>query len=289
MAMFVFVLVATIYMFINIPKGFIPDQDTDQLSVITEAAQGTSYYQMVRVSEARSPRSCAQNPNVEALMSTVGGASLATLGGPNFGELVVQPQAARPAQELVNEIIDDLRPKLADFPGMNVYLQNPPTIRIGGQVTKSLYQFSMQSPDKKRAVRRRRRSCEAAIAKCRACEDVTSDRGRSPARRSTWISTATRPPRCSVNANQIEKRVLRRLSARSWVSTIYAAINEYEVLLELEPQYQARSARAVAAVLQVDTGTLIPLDTLATGDSRTSARRPSTTSASCPRSRSRST
>ena len=48
----------------------------------------------------------------------------------------------------VDDIIEELRPKLAAFPGMNVYLQNPPTIRIGGQVTKSLYQFSMQSPDK---------------------------------------------------------------------------------------------------------------------------------------------
>ena len=49
MVSFVLVLAATVYMFVKIPKGFIPDQDTDQLSVITEAAQGTSYYQMVRV------------------------------------------------------------------------------------------------------------------------------------------------------------------------------------------------------------------------------------------------
>ncbi len=55
------------------------------------------------------------------------------------------PEAAhRSASCWSNDIIEELRPKLGDFPGMRVYLQNPPTIRIGGQVTKSLYQFSMQ-------------------------------------------------------------------------------------------------------------------------------------------------
>jgi len=58
----------------------------------------------------------------------------------------LKPRSQR--TQLVNEIIEDLRPKLAAIPGIKVYLQNPPTIRIGGQVTKSLYQFSMQSPVK---------------------------------------------------------------------------------------------------------------------------------------------
>src|SRR5580704_15484980 len=89
------------------------------------------------------------NPDVQALMSTVGGTSASTLGGPNYGELVVHLKPRSERKLLVNDIIEDLRPKLANFPGMRVYLQNPPTIRIGGQVTKSLYQFSMQSPDKK--------------------------------------------------------------------------------------------------------------------------------------------
>ena len=70
------------------------------------------------------------------------------MGGPNFGQLVVRLKPRNDRKESVNEIIDDLRPKLAEVPGMKVYLQNPPTIRIGGQVTKSLYQFSMQSPNK---------------------------------------------------------------------------------------------------------------------------------------------
>src|SRR5579863_6953818 len=141
------VLAATVYMFINIPKGFIPDQDTDQLSVITEAAQGTSFYEMAE-NEKMLAESVRQEPNVAALMSTVGGTGASTLGGPNYGEMVVRLKPRDKRTELVNAIIDDLRPKLAGIPGMKVYLENPPTIQIGGQVTKSLYQLSLVSPNK---------------------------------------------------------------------------------------------------------------------------------------------
>ena len=102
----------------------------------------------------------AQHPAVESLMSTVGGSAASTLGGPNFGQIVVHLKPRVRARRCwSNDIIEQLRPQLAAFPGMNVYLQNPPVIRIGGQVTKSLYQFSLQSPDKRGAVRGAPRAC----------------------------------------------------------------------------------------------------------------------------------
>ena len=80
-------------------------------------------------------------------MSSVGGTSAATLGGPNFGRMFfhLKPRAQR--RPGADQVIEELRPKLAGFPGMRVFMQNPPTIRIGGQLTKSLYQFTMQGPD----------------------------------------------------------------------------------------------------------------------------------------------
>src|SRR5579872_4454453 len=111
MASCVLVLVATGYMFVKIPKGFIPDQDTDQLSIITEAQQGTSYYQMVQY-QSKVAEIVRANPNVEAFTSSVGGASSNTLGGPNFGELVVRLKPRAQRIELVEKIIADLRPKL---------------------------------------------------------------------------------------------------------------------------------------------------------------------------------
>src|SRR6266536_3415504 len=99
---FIVVLGATLYMFVKIPKGFIPDQDTDQLTVITEAAQGTSYYQMVGY-EQQIAQSVAADPNVDSLMASVGGATASQLGGPNYGQLVVHLKHRNQRKLGVNE------------------------------------------------------------------------------------------------------------------------------------------------------------------------------------------
>jgi len=147
------VLAATLYMFVKIPKGFIPDQDTDQLQVYTEAAQGTSFYKMTDYAKQIAD-TVAQDPNVDSLMASVGGTVASNLGGPNYGELVVHLKPRNQRALAVNDIIKELRPKLAGRPGMKVYLQNPPTIRIGGQVTKSLYQYSIADARQAGVVRR---------------------------------------------------------------------------------------------------------------------------------------
>src|SRR5207248_10783492 len=116
MATFVIVLVGTVVLFLLIPKGFIPEQDTDQMIAVTEASQGTSFYQMVEY-QKQIAEAIREDPNVEGLMSTVGGASAATLGGPNFGEIVVHLKPRSQRTELVNNIMEDLRPKLSSFPG----------------------------------------------------------------------------------------------------------------------------------------------------------------------------
>src|SRR6185369_1136984 len=81
------VLIATAVLFGAVPKGFIPDQDTDQISVTTEAAQGTSFDKLVEYQE-RIADIVKADPNVEGLVSTIGGSAAQTLGGPNLGQLV---------------------------------------------------------------------------------------------------------------------------------------------------------------------------------------------------------
>src|SRR5262249_53768408 len=88
MVSFVLVLAGTAWLFLRIPKGFVPDQDTDQLVAVTEAAQGTSFQQMVGYQRAVADI-IRGDPDVESLMSSVGGSTASTLGGPNFGQLVV--------------------------------------------------------------------------------------------------------------------------------------------------------------------------------------------------------
>src|SRR5437868_2992865 len=111
MASFVVVLAATMFMFVKIPKGFIPDQDTDQLRIMTEAAQGTSYYQMVDY-EKQIADLVAKDPNVASLMASVGGTTASRLGGPNYGELVIHLKPRTERALGVNDLIKELRPKL---------------------------------------------------------------------------------------------------------------------------------------------------------------------------------
>jgi HAE1 family hydrophobic/amphiphilic exporter-1 len=285
MATSMLVLLATVYLFLKVPKGFIPDQDTDQISVITEAAQGTSFYQMVEYQKAIAAL-VRQNPNVEALMSTVGGTAASTIGGPNFGQLVVHLKPRSKRRQGVNEIIADLRPKLAEIPGMNVYLQNPPTIRIGGQVTKSLYQLSMQSPVKPELYANAEK-VQKEIEALPGVQDVTSDLAITSPQANVEINR-DKAAALQINANAIESAFYDAYGPH-WVSTIYAAVNEYKVLLELRPQYQA-DPRALSLLYfkvpaggpgssvsaqtmsgqasgttsgQTPAGTLVPLDTLA--------------------------
>ena len=259
MATFVIVLVATAWMFFRIPKGFIPDQDTDQLFAVTESAQGTSFYEMAGY-QKHVADVVRQNPNVEAFVSTVGGTSSSQLGGPNYGQLVVRLKPRSQRTEMVNQIIDDLRPKLANFPGIRVYLQNPPTIRIGGQVTKSLYQFSMQSPDKKELYDGARK-LQAEIEQLPQVLDVTSDLQVQSPQINVDINR-DKAAALQVNAQQIENSFYDAFGPR-WVSTIYAAVNEYKVLLELEPKYQSDPGSLSLLYFKSAGGTLIPLDTLA--------------------------
>ncbi len=232
------VLVLTAVLFILVPKGFIPNQDTDQIAVTTEAAQGTSYDKLVEY-QNRIAAIIAADPNVEGLVSTVGGQASNTLGGPNLGQIVVHLKPRGERRELADDIIEKLRPQLADVAGMEVYMQNPPTVRIGGQVSKSLYQYSLQSPDRQALYAAAQRLTKA-LRVVPGLEDLTSDLEVTSPQVDVQIDR-DKAAALGVTANQIENAFYDAYGPR-WVSTIYAPVNEYKVLLELAPEYQSDPA-----------------------------------------------
>jgi hydrophobic/amphiphilic exporter-1 (mainly G- bacteria), HAE1 family len=260
MAAFVVVLVATVWLFVRIPKGFIPDQDTDQIAAVTEASQGTSFYRMVEYQDEIADV-IRRNPNVVALMSSIGGASASTLGGPNYGQLVIHLKPRDERKQSVTDILDELRPQLTGFPGMRVYLQNPPTIRIGGQVTKSLYQFSLVAPDKQELYAQAAKLEEQIRENVPGLEDVTSNMAVQSPQVNVTINR-DKAASLQVNAQQIENALYDAYGPR-WVSTIYAAINEYKVLLELKPEYQADPRALSLLYFKANNNKLVPLDAMA--------------------------
>jgi len=191
----------------------------------------------------------------------VGGTGASTLGGPNYGEMVVRLKPRSQRKELVNAIIDELRPKLAGIPGMKVYLQNPPTIQIGGQVTKSLYQISLVSTNKPELY-----AASEALMKGMSVipgiQDLTTDLAVTSPQVRVNIDR-DKAASLQVNANNVEGAFYDAFGPK-WVSTIYASINEYKVLLELEPKFQADPHSLSLLYFKSTSGQLIPLETLAT-------------------------
>ena len=143
LGVFVLTLVATAYLFTIIPKGFIPNEDTGQVFAFTEAAQDISFDSMAEHQRAVAAI-VKQQPYIDNFMSSIGA------GGPNVvpntGRIFMRlkPREDRPSAD---EIVQDLRKKLSGIPGINVYPQVLPTIRIGGQLTKGLFQYTLQDAD----------------------------------------------------------------------------------------------------------------------------------------------
>jgi HAE1 family hydrophobic/amphiphilic exporter-1 len=127
-------LAGTVWLAIVAPKGLFPSQDTSQIFAQTEADEGTSFDAMVRYQQ-QAAAVIRADPNVESLMSSVGASTAGTTS--NTGRIFARLKPTSERALGVDQIIDELRPKLARLPGLRVYLQNPPVIRIGGQLTKA--------------------------------------------------------------------------------------------------------------------------------------------------------
>jgi len=257
LVVFFALLGGTAFLFVKIPKGFIPDEDSDRLQVITEAAQGTSYYQMMeyqkKISEIMS-----RDPNIESFMSSTGGGWGSTS---NQGRMMVQLIPRKQRALGVNEVIEQLRPKISGFPGVRVFMTVPSTIRIGGRMSKTAYDFTLQGPDTQELFRQAQ-VLEREMAKLPGLRDVTSDLQIKNPRVRLQIDR-DRAAMYGLNAAQIEAALYDAYGPR-WVSTIYAPTAQYRVLLELLPEYQKYADYLSLLYFKTGNGPLVPLDSFAT-------------------------
>jgi HAE1 family hydrophobic/amphiphilic exporter-1 len=250
------VLLATGWLFVKIPKGFIPDEDTGQVIAFTEAAQGVSF-EALAAHQQQVAEIVQKDPNVAAFMSTAGASGRST--GANSGLLFMRlkPRSERPP---ASEVIEELRPKLAKVPGMRVFLQIPPTIRIGGRLTKSQYQYTLQGSD----IGELYRYAPLLEAKMRTLPgllNVTSDLQITNPQVEVDIDR-DKAAQLGVSMRSIEETLYYAYGSRQ-VSTIYAPNNQYQVILELEPQYQRDPAALGMLYVRAEGGALVPLSALA--------------------------
>src|SRR6185436_3986199 len=199
-----------------------------------------------------------KQPYIENYTSSIGAGPSAT--APNNGRvfLRLKPRSTRPH---VDQIIQDLRGKLAGIPGVNVYMQNPPLIRIGGQITKGLYQLTLQGPDLKELYHWGP-VIQSEMAKLPGFQDVSTDLQVNNPQLTVEIDR-DKSRALGVTAEQIENALYSAYGSRQ-VSTIYAPVNQYWVIMEVLPEYQLDpSALSQLYVRSSETNKLVPLQAVA--------------------------
>jgi len=258
MAVIFFAVIGSTFLLLDkVTKGFIPDTDNDTMNITVEAAQGTSYYKMVQYVE-RVTEIVRKDENIESFMTSVGGGfgSSATQS-----RVWIQLKPRRQRAMALPEVINEMRPKLSGFPGFRAFLTAPPSIRIGGHMTKSAYDFTVQGNDTDELYKQAG-ILEREIAKLPTVLDVTTDLQIKNPQVNLSIDR-DRAAALGLNATMIENSLYTAFGPR-WSSTIYAPTNQFKVLLEIQPKYQAFSDYLSKLYFKSSSGNLIPLDNIVT-------------------------
>jgi HAE1 family hydrophobic/amphiphilic exporter-1 len=253
---FLLTIALTGVFFNMVPKDFLPSGDSGQISASTEGAQDTSFASMVEYQRAIAAI-IAKDPNVLYFMSSVGGGGARSTANSGSLNLMLKPRSERTLS--ADEIIQELRPKFAAVPGIKVYMQNPPAIRIGGQRTSAPYQYTLQSTDLGELYQ----WTDTLLGRIRQLPgfvDVNSNlNDLSP----VIALDVDRDKIATVGLSfaQVEDALQSAFSSRQ-ISTIYGAASQYQVILEVAPEYQLDPSMLSRLHVRAAGGKLIPLDTV---------------------------
>lgn len=255
MVLTILVTLITGWLFTRIPMGFLPTEDTGRLNADTEAAQGTSFEEMKRHQEALAAI-IAKDPNVDGFMSSIGSG-----GASNTGRFFMRLKPRSERKLSADEIVQELRPKLAKVPGIRAFLKNIPSIQIGGSSSKSQYQFTLQGQNTEELYRASG-DFETRLRELPELLDVTSDLQISNPQVHVEINR-DKVASLGLSVMQVEDALSFAYGSRQ-VSSIFAPTNQYQVILELDPLYQGDPAALGMLYIHSKSGQLVSLDTIAT-------------------------
>ena len=250
------VLVATVPMCSAVPKGFLPSEDVGMLIAFTESQEGVSFDALVR-NQKQVAAIIGQDPNVQEFMSSAGSRGAT---GSNQGIIFMHLKPRDQRKLSADQVMEELRPKVSGIPGMRVYLQNPPPIRIGGQFTKAQYQYTLQDADTKELYRVAP-ILEQKMRGLPGLQDVNSDLQLKNPQVEVNIDR-DKAAALGVTPAAVETALYTAYGSRQ-ISTIYAPTNEYQVIMELLPQYQADPSSLQLVYVRSSTGALVPLSAVA--------------------------
>jgi len=255
LGVFVLSLLATGWLFHTVPKDFIPAGDTGRLRVITEGPQDVSYGGMV-ARQQQLADIVAQDPNIEAWMSSIeaGGSTI------NDGEMLLKLKPASQRSMSVSEIVQELRQKFSKVIGMRAYVQNPPLIQIGGLRSKAQYQYTLQSTDLNTLYDWSGKVTQAFTA-LPGFQDVTNDLSLNSPSIVVEVDRSKLAP-LGLSMAQVQSALGASFS-QNQLSTIYGTATQYWVVMEVQRNLQNDPTVLSKLYVTSSTGKLIPLDTVA--------------------------
>ncbi len=247
---------ATVWLFLAVPKGFLPNEDANRIMISTEAEQGVAFDKLVALQQ-QAAAIVAKNPHVEGFMSRIGSTVSSTASNTGRMFITLKPRSQRPP---IDEIVRQLRKDLSGIPGLKVFPQNPPAIRIGGMQTKSLYQFTLFGPDLDQLYAAATKM-EGRMREVPGIVDVTSDLQITSPQILVDINR-DKASTLGVSAAQIE-RALGSAYGERQISTIYTPNNQYAVIIEAADDFKREAADLSRLYVRSNTGTLVALDAVA--------------------------
>jgi len=250
------IMIATCYLFVVIPKGFLPSEDTGQINAITTASEGSSFEAM-KLHQQAIAAIIKKDPNVDAFMSFVGASGMR---GGNTGSLTIRLKPRSERKLSVDQVISQLSRKVATVPGMRVFFQNPPPINIGGRITRSFYQYTLYGSDINELYSNAK-VMEQKMSALPNLIDVTSDLEIKSPQVSLKIDR-DRASTMGVTPEQIQTALYTSYGSRQ-ISTIYTPNNEYQLIMELKPEFQSNAkALSLLYIRSSSSGQLVPLSSV---------------------------
>ncbi|MFT3741360.1 MAG: efflux RND transporter permease subunit [Gammaproteobacteria bacterium] len=250
------VLVLTVGLFMIVPKGFIPTEDTGFIMGDTKVPVGLSFDELVRRQNTVA-HIVRANPNVESLISIVGQGRSGS--GASGGQLNIRLKPAHDRTANADQVIAQLRRQLQKLPGIQVFLRNPPALQVGGANSSSNYQFVLQGGDLS-TLQTASQALQEKIAKLPGVRDVNSDLDITNPEVAVKI-LYDRAAALGVTADKIQSS-LYHFYGQQQISTIYTATDEYSVIADVTPDYEATVNSLNAIYVRSGNGSLVPLSSV---------------------------
>ena len=250
-------LVATVMLYRAVPKGFFPQQDTGIIFGTTEASQDISFIAMKELQQ-KVARIVLEDPAVASMASFIG----AGMGGStvNNGRMFVTLKPRDQRNVSADQVIARLRRKLAGVVGINLFLQASQDIRVGGRMSRSQFQYSLQSGD----LDELNRWSSLLLDKLRLLpelRDVNTDQ-QTRGLQTTVVIDREAASRLGVSPSAIDNTLYDAFGQRQ-VSTMYRQYNQFHVILEVEPQYLLDPSALNQIYVRSTNSVLVPLSAVA--------------------------